>query len=247
VTFKSVILCLAVVASAPAHAQDKSINNEDPLITVLPARDVSYNSSFASRRNAIAMRDDPSMSKRELARAAVSDFAKCLYEDEPVGGRKILALGPGRVLTKQVRAYANGICLLRGYLNFHPSDFQLALFGVAYRAKNSRAAPASLAAPTDFLALSRSASEQTAKRFLALRRFGDCVVRTDPVAAHNVVVTDVATAREAEAFEALRPSLGACLEKDASVELSKELIKGLLADVLYRNASALADTPSGAR
>lgn len=69
---------------------------------------------------------------------------------------------------------------------------------------------------------------------VALVRFGECVMRTDPDNALAFVVADAGKAAEANALRALTPSLGGCLDAGVKVELSRPVLETALAEAIYR-------------
>lgn len=240
---KTVSLLVLLISTAPLAAQ--SVANDDPtdaMMTIQPAADSSYNESFASRRKAVAMRDDPKMSNIDKGRAAVFDFAKCLYESDKAGSRQVLSSGPGKSLQAAVTSFADGRCWLRGFVSFRPTTLQGAVFTTAYRAEFRNDVPALPAEPIDYAVAAGSVDNAVAARYVALRKFGDCVVRADVEAARRVVLADIASSAEAKAFSELSPQLSACITVGQSVTLTKDLVKSTIAEVLYRNAtqSALA-------
>jgi hypothetical protein len=49
-----------------------------------------------------------------------------------------------------------------------------------------------------------------------LSSFGECVVRADPASAHSLLRSSVLTPEENNAFVALRPAFGQCLDEGRS-------------------------------
>ena len=243
---KTTLSLITLIVSTAALAQSgTSENKSDAIITIQPARDLSYNESFASRRKPVAMRDDPGMLNVDKGRAAVGDFAKCLYDSDKTGASRVLSAPPGMALRKEVTSFANGQCWLRGFLTFRPSALQGALFVTAYRAQYSKLQPPLADAPIDYSATASAAGPALSGLYVALRRFGECVVRTNQETAHALVLADVNTSAESQAFSALMPALSACLDKGQSVVLTKEVAKSTLAEVLYRHASKTMSAGSG--
>lgn len=71
-----------------------------------------------------------------------------------------------------------------------------------------------------------------------LSEFGECVVRVDPVKSHGLLMTDVNSPAESDAFAALAPSLGECVIKGRTMTLNKNSVRGTVAYAYYRLANA---------
>jgi hypothetical protein len=212
----------------------------DTVITIQPTSDASYTERFSSRRQAVAMRDDPKMSNVDKGRAAVVDFAQCLYDSDKGGARRVLSSGPGAPLKSAVVAFANGQCWLRGFISFRPSALQGGLFVVAYRNQFRSKSPGMMPEPIDYAAIARAVNENEVAPFVALRRFGECVVRSNVDGARALALSDVASAVEARAFADISPGLSACIDAGRSVTLTKELVKYTVSEVLYRHGTQIA-------
>ena len=71
-----------------------------------------------------------------------------------------------------------------------------------------------------------------------LSRYGECVVRVNPTAARDLLLTEPGTAQETERFAALRTALGTCLREDQKLSLGKLALRGTIAINYYRLARA---------
>lgn len=238
---KTTLALLAISFSTPVIAQvPTAIDASDAVITIQPATDASYTERFSSRRQAVAMRDDPKMSNIDKGRAAVVDFAQCLYDSDKGGARRVLSSGPGAPLKSAVVAFANGQCWLRGFVSFRPSALQGGLFVVAYRDQFRSKSSEMLPEPIDYGAIARTVNEAQSGPYVALRRFGECVARSNPNAAHALAISDIASNAEAQAFADVSPALSVCLDSGRTVTLTKEVVKYTISEVLYRHAIRLA-------
>jgi hypothetical protein len=72
-----------------------------------------------------------------------------------------------------------------------------------------------------------------------LSSFGECVVRADPASAHSVLRSSVLTPEENNAFVALRPAFGQCLDEGQKLSMNKAILRGTIALNHYRPAQAL--------
>jgi hypothetical protein len=68
--------------------------------------------------------------------------------------------------------------------------------------------------------------------------YGECVVRSDPIGSHQLLMTEVTTAPEALAFGKLKPSLASCLPNGQKLAFNKAGIRGAIAVNYYRLAKA---------
>ncbi len=131
-------------------------------------------------------------------------------------------------------------------LAFTPFLFRYELLGALYR-------KAYHDAPT--LALKDLPVRDYAKEFasgtvpntiLSLRQFGDCVARIAPAESHNLVMSDIYTAEENAALTAVLPNLQACMPPGQSVSFGRGILRGALAEGLYRLREASNSSESSA-
>ena len=71
-----------------------------------------------------------------------------------------------------------------------------------------------------------------------LSRYGECVVRVNPAAARDLLLTEPGTAQETERFAALRTAFGTCVREDQKLSLGKLALRGTIAINYYRLARA---------
>ena len=68
--------------------------------------------------------------------------------------------------------------------------------------------------------------------------FADCIVKRDRPAANDVIVRQVGSRAQDEAYARLMPDLGPCLPQGQQVKFSKPILEGVLAEALYRAPAA---------
>lgn len=73
-----------------------------------------------------------------------------------------------------------------------------------------------------------------------LQRFGDCVVAANPTSAAGAISPEVGSEAETHAYRALGSALGGCLPTGASWRFSRAVLEGVLAEALYKRATAPA-------
>lgn len=81
----------------------------------------------------------------------------------------------------------------------------------------------------------------------AISVLGECVVRANPAAAHGLLLTKVGSDLETQYLAALQPAAGNCIEKGASISLTKYSLRGTIALNLYRLSKAPRIAPGGTR
>lgn len=136
-------------------------------------------------------------------------------------------------------------CLSDGQLRFKPSLFRGGLYEAFYVSDFKESAPLELAAaPVIDYANGRQAPfEQRTTYYLALIDVADCAVRADVISSRKLVLSEVASSQEVQAFEALTPKLGSCLTKGVELKFSRPVLRGYIAESLYR-LSAKAGRPA---
>jgi hypothetical protein len=87
----------------------------------------------------------------------------------------------------------------------------------------------------------KSQQEAIARKTLTytVSRFGECVVRTDPASARNVVFSSIGTPEEMAAMKAMAPVLSSCIAKGENVAFTRLSIRNTLAVNYYRLANAM--------
>jgi hypothetical protein len=106
------------------------------------------------------------------------------------------------------------------------------------------------APPIAYRAIHSGVLSESVATIVALNDFADCVVRAAPTASHDLLAAPPGTARETTIIAQLTPHLPACVPDGATIALSLSIIRGAIAEVLYRYATlpsvATATTnPSG--
>ena len=193
-------------------------------------------STFASR----PVRADPStyrsLSSTDRFRATLIDFAMCLRQADRSALSRVMSGLPGSPnLARIAKASADNRCLAIGDFSFRPSELYRAANVVRYRDRNGNGAPTMPPVPVDFVAAGKGLTGDPYQIFVSSLRFGDCVVRRDVKTAQDLIMAAPGTATESAAFSTVAPSLSACLATGTEMKLTKEFIKGLLADVMNRS------------
>jgi hypothetical protein len=146
--------------------------------------------------------------------------------------RQFASEGGSAEATDLAKRIADADCLSSGTLKFKEPAMRAHFYEIVYRREFARtpAGDIAAAAPVDYAA----GGPGGATNEVALRAFADCVTRSDPVSARQLVLSEPATSMEKQGFEALSPSFSGCLPKDQQLAFSKTILKGLVAETLYR-------------
>ena len=230
-----------ITLTASSIAQSVHAQLREPDIRVIGAGAASggaqdsIGSGVGKRAKPAILNADPAMAKDDLVRTFMIDYARCIYDLDRRSVDKMLDQVPGTEgYTKAAQRAAVNQCLATGDMRFQQSSLQGAVFIHKYRAAYGRSTPMLREAPFDYATLSASASADWKGRYLAYRRFGECVVRRDPVAARAMVIGPIGSGAEAGAFHTLAPSFSACIDAGLNANFTKERLSGVVAETLYR-------------
>lgn len=75
--------------------------------------------------------------------------------------------------------------------------------------------------------------------FAGMIRYGDCVVASNATAAHTFLMSRVDSAEQIAAVRNLGPALGGCVKPGVTIQLSRMVMEGMLAEALYRRVTAV--------
>ncbi|MBV9930769.1 MAG: hypothetical protein JO013_07475 [Alphaproteobacteria bacterium] len=95
-------------------------------------------------------------------------------------------------------------------------------------------------APVAYPIAPRAVQTDVARNYRGLVRIGDCAVRRAPAAARALLSTRIATGGEAKAIAAMEPHFVACQAPLTPVPFSAEMMRGTVAESLYRLSTAAA-------
>jgi hypothetical protein len=129
-------------------------------------------------------------------------------------------------------------CLAEGQLSMPSNLLRGALYQVLYREKFASEPPALPSVPIDFAAGQQATLSDDAKTEVALRQFGDCVVRRDIRDAHALVRSTPGSSAETAAIQALSPHFAPCVIQGAKWTLNRASVTAILSEVLYREGIA---------
>lgn len=213
---------LGFTIAASAEAQTKTEAETGSLIGV-------------PRRARIA--DDPGISAADRGRLAMAEFARCTVDRRSVQVAKVATLSAQTLNGRSIAPLADDECLASGSMAFKPILLRGALFVELYGRRTDALARGQVwrlqSKPFDqAVEFDKSDGDLTVQ--MGLLTFSECVVGRDPAGAKAVVSAPTVSKAEDAGFGALRPSLGRCYPAGSSISLSKPILKGALAEILYR-------------
>jgi hypothetical protein len=187
-----------------------------------------------------------SLESGPVARRVMAAFARCILSRSRRDAEQFLGALPRSVDADRLASrIVTHECVGSGRLQFSSSLFRGALYEVLYLADFARRHPALADAPVVTYTSADPATLTDHQRgWLALARFGDCVVRALPAQARALVVSEVDSDSEQRAFAALMPALGGCLVQGSQLSFSRPMLRGVIAESLYRLSIAAAAVPS---
>ena len=182
------------------------------------------------------------LSEADIARRLLDDFGRCLVSLHPALAREVI-YGPAYP-ERTARRIASATDCLRGERNadvsirFNGDLLRGAVFKAFYARDHKALPPITVVASpwaADFLGNSAvGAADQSV--YVTLRNLGQCMVEAEPAAVHALLLSDAGTAAEASAFQQISPKIGGCLAEGVSIQLSRAILVGILAEVSQRLA-----------
>lgn len=143
---------------------------------------------------------------------------------------------------------ATSDCLMHGELRFKPRLLRATLFEALYEADfKVRPADISAVSQIDYFVGAADPSDEKVREQVALRQFADCVARANPKGARDLILSKVGEKPEQVAFNELMPVFGQCLRQGIELEFSRPVLRGLVAETMYRLSQAAAQSASLSR
>ena len=174
------------------------------------------------------------------AERTMRDFAQCVVANKKREAKALefLQLPDGDPQQNmQGSAIALSGCAPRGsQMRFQPELFSRSIYTALYRKYYLKSAPANLAAiaPADYQTEYTATSIPVGTMQLALRTFADCTVKQDGIAAHNFAISEMQSKGEKETVPAVIAAMQQCLNTGATLRFSRTILKGLIAESLYK-------------
>ena len=174
-------------------------------------------------------------SPRAEARAALNAYAACLVANLPAYAAAFVKELPGRHRSEHdAQMLSVRACPRDPEIRYDDNALRGSLFVAMYKRDFVDQAPVISALPLDYADEIEGAQSALASRYVAVRQFGECVVRQEPVVSRSVVISPAGSIQESAAINDLKPALSRCLDQGAQVEMTKSSLTKLIAEVLYR-------------
>lgn len=220
-------------------------------ILVFAAAPLAAQETGTLRTNRSAQIDD---SSRDGARRTMEVFTACVASRQ--NGR-VQAMSRLRIDSDQYQRMLRNLydnsddeCLAgSGSLGFSYNLLRGGIFQGLY-AREFRSG-----GPTDFTAVTTTGYRELytddispeARSALALEQFGECVSRADAAGVQTLLRQGPGTSGERAAIQALAPRFAACIPRDETIRFSPSVLKGALAEGIYRLSVAARDAQQAAR
>jgi hypothetical protein len=142
--------------------------------------------------------------------------------------------GPG--LTDALRKVATNDCLRDGALDFSPVLLRSELFEALYAIKFGRGPSRDLSSanPIDFAKWYPQPLTQYAANLMDFVKLGACASRQKQVTAWKLVMSEPGSGAEVEAISELQSVLPGCLPKGQTFKVTIDMLRGGVAEALYR-------------
>ncbi|WP_156460627.1 hypothetical protein [Sphingomonas sp. Leaf339] len=178
--------------------------------------------------------DAANVTAADRGRMVMQMFASCVLDRSSRQVAVALAESTESDQAAGLIKLANSDCLDSGEIRFQQIFLRGAIFTELYRRREAgRAGQPALVGYDLTQAAGATGKSQV---YWWLMDLADCVVAKDRAAAKRFVVAPVVGAEESAALTNLTPSLGPCVTADQKIGLNRAVIKGALAEVLYRGA-----------
>jgi hypothetical protein len=209
------------------------------LISASPAPTLAQNSDNETDEPLLVAPVKPKWAvEAEEAEKVLETFAECVAAKEArLGGslREFLRVPtggtpPGPVVEKIV----NSDCLTRGRIMMAPELLRQALYAALYRRAFGKDVPAEFVPAVSYELEFDAPHLPLTARQVALRQVGDCATSRALSSAHRFAVAKVRSDEEAALLPDVVQALSECLDRDEEVAFTRPVLKGMLAESLYK-------------
>lgn len=192
---------------------------------------------------------DPVDAERTLA-----EFGECVLDREGRRARaeRFLRLPPaGEAFEEAADPLTPEECLrLRGgtymEMRIRPDALRASLFAALYKREFGRVPPppeVSTVPPLRFADEFEGDVATLPQSVRVLRGVGDCTARTDPAGAHAFLLTTLGGPDERRELQRVTSALANCLPEGQQVRFTRAVLRGMLAEGLYKLRRAAAGQP----
>jgi hypothetical protein len=187
----------------------------------------------------------------EEAERTMAEFSACVIRERALRAQaeyylRIIPEGPA--FQQAALRIAPSHCMPPRFgttrLRFNAKLFRETLFSALYRHDFGRSPPPVLDAvpPLAIAAEFEGNGAEIPATVVFERVVGDCVARADPAATHRLVTAPITSKDEKRALEQVVPTLAACVPEGQRAAFSHSVLRGVLAEALYKLRKAVAAT-----
>lgn len=211
------------------------------LIAALTTASPAFAQATGSRiTGGAAKRQENTRNPTETARKLMYDFAECVVKRSGKNIRRFMNTAPGTKAARDLAdSFATDDCISAGEMTMNERLMRGAVYENLYvqEFKAAKAPGIASALPVGSSATAAGSEAENANE-VALRTYAACVVLAAPESTRALVLTRVGTQAERTAFTAVMPLLSSCLDEKAKLAFSPSVLRGLIAEVLYKLTKA---------
>jgi hypothetical protein len=180
---------------------------------------------------------------KDAARKTLEVFATCIVERQSGRAAKLANM---RVDTPEYLKQLNGLsdfyddCISSGRFEYGYSLLRGAIFQALYKREFKLSGPLTFnpALESGYATLYTEPYSPEVQSSIAQVRFGECVSRADAANVRGFISAPPGSALETSSVQALAPKLGPCVAQGNQIKFNKTVLKGMLAEGLYRLSMA---------
>ena len=181
---------------------------------------------------------DGNISKDDIARTTMRSYAHCVINFNRPRVIAYLETIPGSPEAHKIsNSLAIDKCLVSDELRFNEKLFRWTVYDDLYNTsyRNFDVTKILTVPETDFASLA-NAIGSTGSEAIAVWQLGECSVRAAPNEAATLVKSAIGSKIESAAINAIVPHVGGCVDKDSQIKFSKLVLRGIMAEALYKMA-----------
>lgn len=221
------LLSLFLVMSCTAGAYAQASQNSD----------VEYDRELSAKR----------------AESAMYNYSKCLIRNKKreklVDDYLLIPDGHPDQDNVNQKLIVPGCAINGSRMSFEGSLFRRSLFTALYVKyyRNTKPTDINVDYEVDYTAETSPKYGTITGAQLVLRKISDCTVRNNPIAVHNFIVAKLHSKSEKLALPNVVTALSNCLPNETELKFSRTILKGQLAEALYKlRASNIQNTQEAA-
>ncbi len=194
--------------------------------------------------------DGMEKSSASEAEKAMAAFAKCVIDSKKRQEKALAYLMiPNGDPRQNVEgsAIAKSECAMPGSeMRFQGDLFAGTLYTALYRKYYAKTFPGDLSTiePAVYESEFKVTTTPVGTEQLALRAFGDCAVLQNPKAAHDFAISEMRGQNEKAALPAVIEATGLCVSAGSTLKFSRTILKGIIAESLFKMRNRQAATPA---